>query len=120
MSIGTTNYYPFRLAIPPDPCQYLLDRCFQSPTGNSTVGCFLTMTCYENGLVRNLFIKFQGWKYQLIINNRYYILCFFGTKYRRLIVFNFFYRLSSFLCFLVTFCQLAKSLYFAFVFAESA
>ena len=39
----------------------------------------------------------QGRKYRLVIDNRYYILCFSTIDYRRCFAFNFFYRLSPFL-----------------------
>ena len=62
----------------------------------------------------------QGWKYRLVIDNRYYILCFSAIDYRRCFAFNFFYRLSRFLCVLLTFYRLIKSLHFTFVLVESA
>ena len=42
----------------------------------------------------------QGWKYQLVIDNRYYILCFSVIDYRRCYAFNFFidYRLFYAFC----------------------
>ena len=49
----------------------------------------------------------HGWKYRLLI---YYCRCF---------AFNFFYRLSPFLCFLLTCYRLVESLYFTFVLVES-
>ena len=61
----------------------------------------------------------QGWKYRLVIDKRYYILCFSVIDYRRCFAFNVFYRLLPFLCFLLTFYRLAESLNFTFVFVES-
>ena len=56
----------------------------------------------------------QGWKYRLVIDNRYYILCFSAIDYHRCFAFNFFYRLMPFLCSLLTFYRLAESLNFTF------
>ena len=61
-----------------------------------------------------------GWKYRLVIDNRNYILCFSAIDYRRCFAFNFFYRLSAFQCFLLTFYRLVESLNFTFVLVESA
>ena len=61
----------------------------------------------------------QGWKYQLVIDNRYYILCFSVIDYRRCFAFNCFYRLLPILCFLLTFYRLVESLTFTFVLVES-
>ena len=62
----------------------------------------------------------QVWKYRLVIDNRYYILNFSVIDYRRCFAFNFFYRLSLFLCFLLTCNRLVESLYFTFVLVETA
>ena len=62
----------------------------------------------------------QGWKYRLVIDNRYYILCFSVIDYRRCYAFNFFDRLLPILCFLRTYYRLVESLNFTFVFFESA
>ena len=62
----------------------------------------------------------QGWKYRLVIDNRYYILCFSAIDYRRCFAFNYFNRLSPFQCFLLTFYRLVESLNFTSVLIESA
>ena len=62
----------------------------------------------------------QGWKYRLVIDNRYYSLCFSVIDCRTCFAFNAFYRLSPFLCFLLTVYRLVESLNFTFVFVESA
>ena len=62
----------------------------------------------------------QGWKYRLVIDNRYYILCLPVIDYRRLLAYNFFYQLSPILCLLLTFDLLVESLYITCVFVEYA
>ena len=79
---------------------------------------------YRVGIIKIIFyLRFyriwQGWIYRLVIDNRYFIRCFSAIDYRRCFAFNFFYRLSPFLCFLLTFYRLVESLNSIFVLVES-
>ena len=64
--------------------------------------------------------RHQGWKNRFMIDNRYYIPCFSVIDYCRCFALNFFYRLSPFVCFLLTWYRLVESLNFTFVLVESA
>ena len=67
-------------------------RNFRLEAKQRILCCFASLRCCK-----------QGWKYRLVIDNRCFIIYFSAIDYRRCFAFNFFYRLSPLLWFLLTF-----------------
>ena len=84
--------------LPPN-LQHEIVKCMQY--GVSTFSSYQQSSSHLN----------QGLDISIAIDNRYYVLCFSAIDYRRCFAFNFFYRLSPFLCFLLTRYRLIESLY---------
>ena len=71
-------------------------------------------------VVPNLPTCTHGWKYWLVIDNRYYITCVSVIDYRRLFAFNFLLSIIAFSMLFAYMLSIGGIFFFTYFLAESA